>query len=195
MNSFELLVGPIAGVLILTSQFTYIRSIFLRKIKPSALSWLGWFFLMAVTVYSQIVDTGWNVSLLGISFATFGCGFICIASFSLKQYSLEKQDWYYLALGLLCVLFYVVFQNPWLTTWFGIIGDFVIGIPTIKKAYKEPKTEKTGAWYFSLSSWFLSLILSFRYNLIYSLFPLYLLAFNLIMIYLSNRKAATLKPA
>lgn len=178
----------LAALLIIAAQFTYILHIFQRKIKPSALSWSGWFILMFVALYAQIVDSGWNWSITGFSIATFGCGFIAVSSLITKQFSYRKRDWFYFYLGLSCAAVYMISGSPWLTTIASILADLIIGIPTLIKVYQHPVSEKTRAWSYGLISWVISLILSFDQDPLFILFPAYLVLFNVTMIIFSNRK-------
>lgn len=187
----ESILAVIAAVLILAAQFTYILHIFLRKIRPSALSWAGWFILMFVALFAQLKDSGWNWSITGFAIATFGCGFIAISSLITNQFSYRLKDWWYFFLGLLCCLVYWLSGSPWLTTIASILADLIIGIPTLIKVYQNPISEKSRAWSYGLISWIISLILALDHGLLFFLFPSYLVLFNITMIVFSNRKIST----
>ncbi|MEZ4938795.1 MAG: hypothetical protein R2799_14495 [Crocinitomicaceae bacterium] len=184
----ELLLALGAASLIVTAQFTYIKNIFQRKIKPSTLSWTGWFLLMLATLFAIVLESGWNWSLTGFAIATFGCGFIALSSFTLKQFNYRHKDWIYFFLGLSCGLIYQISKDPMITTIFGILADLIIGIPTLIKVFTHPDTERSRAWSFGLISWTLSTVLALQHDILYILFPAYLMLFNATMIIFTNRK-------
>ncbi|MCB0476953.1 MAG: hypothetical protein KDC84_02250 [Crocinitomicaceae bacterium] len=177
-----------ATVLIIIAQSTYIYNIFKRKIRPSTLSWIGWFLLMFATLIAIIVESGWEWSMSGFAISTFGCGFIGLSALLLKQYTYRSRDWFYFVLGLGCGLIYQISKDPMLTTIAGILADFIIGIPTIVKVITHPDTERTKAWSFGLTSWTLSTLAALQHDLLYILFPAYLMLFNATMIIFTNRK-------
>ena len=79
-------------------------------------------------------------------------------------------------------------KNSLITTLFAITADFLLGIPTLQKAFKFPSLEKSKAWAFGAFSSVLAISICFGDPIVYWLFPIYLLFYNLTMIILSNRK-------
>ena len=184
-------IGYLASLLIFFGQLTYFKDVWQKKIAPSILTWFGWALLMATLIVVQVLSTGWDWSLMSITSCTFGCFAIGIVSLVQKSYQLLAQDWWFLGLGLFCGILYVLSKDPWLTTFFAVISDFIIGFPTIVKAYKEPKKEKTRAWIISLSCWSITSLISFNHNLLYAVFPVYIClysAYICFLIYLRNPK-------
>ena len=139
---------------------------------------------MGTGVGAQVIEKGWDWSHSGILLAAFGCTIISITAALTKNYTLEKKDWIFLVIGLLCLVIYMVSKDVWITTIFAILADFVIGIPTLKKAYLNPKSERSIAWMFSLATWSISLIICFHHGVIYALFPIYLFLYVLVFMYL-----------
>jgi hypothetical protein len=184
-SSLEFLFNGIAGLLIIVAQLTYIIQVVRRSVVPSLLSWLGWALLMGTSLFSQTVEIGWSWTLLPLLISTSGCFLIFIYSLAIKNFNLSNYDWPFLVLGVVCILLYFVFSDPWLTTIFAIFADFILGIPTIIKAIKYPITEKSRAWIFALMSWAITLMSSTDEPLIYLLFPIYLFLFNGLMFVLT----------
>jgi hypothetical protein len=160
------------------------RDVYRKKIQPSVLSWFGWGLLMGTSVVAQVIEKGWDWSHTGVLLSAFGCAIIAIIAVLTKNYTLEKKDWIFLIIGLFCLLIYMVSKDAWLTTIFAILADFLIGIPTLRKAYFNPKSERSIAWMFSLTTWTLSLLICFHHGLIYALFPIYLFLYVATFMYL-----------
>lgn len=174
-----------AIALIVLAQVTYIRDTYRRIIRPSILSWIGWSLLMGTSLVSQIVSKGWEWSLTGLLISILGCLSVALLSFIIKNFSLQKSDWLYLIAGCFCMVIYLLTKNPWLTTIFAIASDFMLAIPTFLKAWKNSSTEKTPSWIFGFVSWTLTTIISLEEELLYTLWPIYLLGFNGTMLYLT----------
>jgi len=174
--------------LIAIAQLIYIRNIYSFKVKPSVLSWTGWSILMGVGVFSQIINDGFDWSQAGLLLSTFGCLFIALFSISINNFSLIKSDWWFLLLGFLSIGVYFVSKDSLITTLFAITADFLLGIPTLQKAFKFPNLEKSKAWAFGAFSSVLAISICIGDPIVYWLFPVYLLLYNLTMIILSNRK-------
>ncbi|MFT5337678.1 MAG: hypothetical protein ACJAY8_000466 [Sphingobacteriales bacterium] len=187
MAWLPMIVGFLAGALVLIAQITYIYHIFQKRLAPSVLSWLGWALLMGISAYSQIIDFGWNWSMLGLVLSVFGCIAISISGFIVGNYTLLKSDWYFLFAGMGCMILYVWFTDPWLTTWCAVIADLILGIPTLRNAIRNPHQEKTSAWTFGLLSWTLTLGLCVGESLLMWLFPVYLFLFNVLMAYYTRQ--------
>ena len=172
------------------AQVAYFRDILKRRVLPSVLSWFGWALLMGMGFLSVVLSEGWGWSHFGILVASIGCVIIAATALFTKQYSLEKRDWSFLFIGLICVVLYLLTEDALLTTIYAIIADFILAIPTIIKAHKDGSTEKSMAWYLGLATWLISLAICVNQDFIYALFPIYLILFSGMMIYFQSRRAS-----
>jgi len=180
-----------AGFLITLAQVILLIDVIRKKVKPGILSWLGWAFLMGISLIAQIVEVGWQWSLTGLLLSTAGCFVIFFSALFLKNFFIKKTDWYFLLLGGICCLIYLASKNAWATTGFAILADLVVGIPTIIQAYKNPLTQKTVAWIYGLISWGLTLIACIGGSWLLAAFPIYLFLFNVLLYYLTFRRRET----
>ncbi len=143
---------------------------------------------MGTSAIAQIATEGFEWSLTGLVLSAFGCFVIGSSALFVKHFSLEKYDWYYLALGLICAGIYISSGDPWITTLFAVIADLIMGIPMLIKAVRSPETERSPAWLIGLFSWTLTLTILPGHGWLYAVFPLYLFAFNASMVALTIRK-------
>jgi len=178
----------IAAIFIVTAQFILWRDVYKRKISPGILSWFGWFLLMGVSLVAQILVDGWKWSLTGLAMSAFGCMVIFTTAFTMKNYLLKNSDWIFLFLGMMCLILYLISKDAWITTGFAILADFVVGIPTLLHAYRNPISQKSKAWMLAFISWSFTLILCIGQPFLYALFPIYLFLYNIVMLVLTNRK-------
>jgi hypothetical protein len=182
----EKFIGLLAGVVIGSAQLIYLSNTLKKKISPSVLSWIGWACLMGTSLLSQVIGKGWQWSMTGILCSTIGCFAIAMVAFFSRNYSFKKSDLNFLAVGLVCIVIYLLSDDPWVTTVFAVIADAALGIPTIRKAYKDPASEKSVAWILGVISSVLALSICLHHDLIYVLFPGYLFLFNGGMVYLTR---------
>lgn len=185
LKDIERSLGVLAGIVIGSAQLIYLVNTLRRKVKPSVLSWLGWAFLMGTSLVSQIVSKGWQWSLTSILCSTAGCLAISGAALLSRNFSLAARDWKFLLLGLSCMGLYYWSSDAWVTTIFAVLADALLAIPTIGKAWREPATEKSIAWILGAVSSTLALVICVGHDLLYVLFPLYLLLFNGLMAWLT----------
>lgn len=185
VSNIERFVGLLAGVIIGSAQLIYLVNTLRRKVKPSVLSWLGWAFLMGTSLVSQVVSKGWQWSLTTLLCSTAGCVAISSAALLSRNFSLAARDWKFLLLGLGCMGLYYWSSNAWVTTIFAILADALLAIPTIEKAWREPATERSIAWILGAVASILALIICVGHDVLYVLFPLYLLVLNGMMAWMT----------
>ncbi len=178
----------LAGLFIVIAQITLLYDVYKRKISPGLLSWLGWALLMGTSLIAQLLHKGWESSLIGLGLSTIGCTLIFFTAWVLHNYLIKRSDWQFLFLGLLCLVIYLISKDPWLTTGFAILADFIVGIPTLRHAYKNPVSQKTSAWLLGFISWAFSLLLCIGHSWLYALFPIYLFIYNVAMIGLTSKR-------
>jgi hypothetical protein len=183
----EKIVGIGAGITIGIAQITYIIHTIQRKVRPSVLSWLGWAILMGTSLLSQMLTKGWQWSMTGILCSTIGCVIISLVALLVGHYAFRRRHWLFLLAGLACLGVYQWSDNPWVTTVFAIIADALLGILTITSAIRNPSSEKSFSWIYGTVSATLAVLICFGHPILFALFPVYLLVFNLGMVVLTHR--------
>ena len=182
----DFIIAILVSITMIVAQFIYIKGVIQFKVKPSVFSWFGWSLLMGITLFSQIIEVGWDWSHSGILVSTIGCLTVGIVALSNSNFSFERSDPVYLILGFVCFVVYLASSDPWITTILAVISDLIIGIPTIIKAIKTSRSERSPAWIIGFICWTLTLLVSFKQDIIYSIFPLYLFLFSGMMIILTR---------
>jgi hypothetical protein len=192
MQAIEKILGLLSGIIIGCAQLIYLINTIGRKVRPSVLSWIGWAFLMGTSVVSQVLSKGWTWSMTSLVFSTVGCLTIGLVAGVTRNYSLARKDWQYVGWGVVCVAIYVLSANPWMTTVFAICADAILGIPTLRKAWRDPMSERSLAWVLGSVSSTLALVICIGHDWIYVLFPAYLVLFNGTMAILTRMRRDTL---
>lgn len=189
-QQLETIISIIAGALITAAQLVLIRDTWRGRIKPSVLSWLGWGLMIGVGCVAQFIESGWEQSLTGLAVSTIGCFTIAIIALLKKNFSIERVDYVYLSLGIICLIIYTTSRDPWITTILAIISDFIVGVPMVIAAWKNPASQKSVGWMIGGISWTLTLLICIGHPILYAIFPIYLFAYNWAMVLLGNRKGS-----
>ena len=184
------LISYLAGVIIWLAQVMLIRDVWRQRIHISILSWVGWGLLMGTGVLAQIAESGWEWNLMGLLLSAIGCFCIAGAAIAKWHFRLERADRSFLILGLMCMAVYVASKDPWITTVFAILADFIVGVPTLIAAYRDPSSQKTWAWTVGGISWSLTLLICIGHEWLYALFPIYLWSYNWAMVLFTHRRKA-----
>ncbi len=187
MDLYEGIILSISTGLLLASQVVYITNTAKKKIEPNVLSWVGWSMLMAASMLSQIVEEGWDVRHLGVCLSSLGCFLVVVTALLKRNFVLERNDWWFLALGMACFVVYLSTKDPILTTTFAILADFVLGVPTIKKAIYFPAKERSWAWRIGTISWGVHLLLGWQTGWLPMIFPVYLFVWSVMMVLLTRK--------
>ena len=148
MNAIFDYMGEIAGGISFTAYLLYISSTLRGKTKPSRSTW--WILtlvggLILCTSYSM----GAKENIWIMASYVFGPLFIAIISLHPKYGYGEKLlgiDIACLTSAGVCAVLWLVFNSPLIAFLGSILIDAIGLVPTIKKAYAEPKKEDPLAW-------------------------------------------------
>jgi hypothetical protein len=179
-------IGMIAGLICLLGFVPYVHSVLKSGKKPNRASWWIWTIsgiLLAISYYSIGGHTTIWVPL------TITIGPLTIALISLKH---GEGGWS--TFDKLCITAAILSLVAWFlvgpqfTLYINLIIDFIGALPTIRKAYKDPKSEGVTAWFIFLVGDIVNLfaIQTWTFD-IYS-YPVYLVLLCTVMVALILRR-------
>jgi hypothetical protein len=122
----------------------YIKETLEGKVKPNKVSWLLWSFPPLIATFAAIsAGAGWVALPIFLSGFTPLLGFL--ASFINKKahWQLTKFDYLCGFFSLLAIILWVVTKQPVAAIIFSLIADIFATIPTVKKTWQYPETEKS----------------------------------------------------
>lgn len=173
------LFGILSSAFILIGGFPYLKDIHQKNAHPHILSWIGWSFITALGAFAMLADgSTWAVAILFAN--TLLC--LIVASYSIIRkvgvWSTSKLDIVFFGLGIVGLILWKTLDLPVLALICAIAADFAFGLPTIIKAYKDPKSETPFVWVTATISGLLSLlaIQSFAFHEV--AYPLYLFMYD-----------------
>ena len=189
--------GVLSAIFTFAGLVPYFLEIHKRKIYPHNLSWLGWAFITLIGGAAMLASGGgWSVVILFAN--TLSCLFVVGYSIYKKVgvWSTTKYDYVFFGLGILGIILWQTFNLPLIAIICTVLADLLFGIPTIIKAYKNPRSETYLTWLACSISGLLSLFAVRSFTVSEFLYPLYLFVFDttifLIVVILRNKKIVTM---
>lgn len=186
--------GILSAFFTFAGLIPYFLEIHKREIYPHNLSWLGWAFITLVGAIAMLADGGsWSVVILLAN--TLSCVMVVVYSVYKKVgvWSTTPYDYIYFGLGILGIILWQTFSLPLIAIVCAVLADLFFGIPTLIKAYKNPKTELPIAWLSCSVAGLLSLFAVESFAISEFIYPLYLFIYDtalfLIIIIFRNKKA------
>ncbi len=179
----------ISVALYFISCIPYTVGILKGSVMPRPLSWLGWSMLLGIGIMSQVIENGFNSTMLITISAGLFCFFVFLLSLFKKALMNKENDYLCFILGIICMLVYLLSRDALVTTVFAVCADLFVGIPTIMNVYKNPRSEHLLAWGLGTLSIFLSFIIVLgESGYLLKLYPSYMLFFNLLIFVLCFRR-------
>ena len=171
------ILGGVSGLLIALSCIPYIRDILLLKTRPQRMTWFIWMVLLTIAFFAQVSKGGtWSLITTGIDW--LGVVVIFILSIKNGMGGATKLDKMALAgAGIGLILWYLT-NEPFYALIITILIDFIAGMLTILKAYKEPETETFIAYMICGTGGLLGTLAVGKLNLSLIIFPLWICLFN-----------------
>lgn len=174
MNSWQNTIGILAGFISVVGFIPYIAAIYQKKTKPNQATWCIWtivgFILLASYYSSGATSTIWVPACLA-----FGHLIIAIMAFIYGERDWSDFDKTCLIGTGISLILWWWYDSAIIALCLNIAIDFLGALPTIKKAYYKPHTEKALPWVLFLIAHILNLsALSFPWSFQIVAYPLYL---------------------
>lgn len=184
----ELLAG-IAVVLAIVGNVGYLRDVILDKVRPHPYTWLVWSIVSMVTFFGQLVKGG------GLGSIPTGVaeGFtILIFLFSLKNgfKNIVRRDTYFLIIALLGLIPWAMTKDPTISVVIVVGMDVFAFIPTLRKTWQKPETERPLLYAMNVLRHVLTLMALGSYNIATTLHSISMIITNTLMVAFMKRKSS-----
>lgn len=176
-------------VLLVVSSYTIAsKAILNNKYHPSIYSRFIWL-LLAINNFASIValKSSFNIVLLA-GLALVGSSFILLLSLRKAKRKFDKTELVSTALLILSLAVWILTNLPLLNLIIGLIAHFIGGIPTYKKALKNPRDEYVLFWLFFSVASLLTFINTDKTQITDYLYPLYFVLFDGSIVFLCLRR-------
>jgi len=136
----------------------YVRAIFKGEASPNRVTWFLWALVPMIAGAAQL-RAGVGISTLVVLSVGIGPAFVVLASFVKHQgtWSLGPFDYVSGACALAALALWAVTGDPVTAIVLSILGDFAAALPTLRKAWLEPKTENRSTYLISFAGMMLGI--------------------------------------
>lgn len=193
MFDIKVFIAIIASILAIIGNTSYLRDVIKDKVKPHPYTWFIWS-IVSMTTFFGGIEKGAGIGALPTGIAE---GFtIIIFLFSLKYLfkrgagHIRVVDNYFLAISLLGLIPWVLTNDPTISVVIVVAIDVVAFIPTIRKTWKHPKTEKPLLYSMNVLRHGLTLLSLGSYNIATTIHSIAMIFTNTVMVFfISKRKS------
>ena len=166
--------GKTAGIVSLAAFIPYILAILRGETKPNRASWWIWSVVGCMLAASYYSSGASHTMWVPVSYLI---GPVVTALLSLKfgEGGWTRFDRWCLGGAAASLLFWIATNEPMTALLVNLFIDFLGALPTIKKAYRDPKGEDRLAWTLFVTGSVLNLLAVDRLEFAILIYPLYML--------------------
>lgn len=177
-----------AVMLRILSGLDYLLATLKGDARPNPVTWLCWGLAPLVAFLAQlqktIEPTAWMTLALSV-----GPLLIFIVSVT------KGERWKVTRFDILCggsaavgIVLWQVTSDPILALTFGILADILGGVPTVRKAFSAPQSEKAVPYLLSMASMCVTILTIHNWRFLDYAFPVYILMINTLIYLLITSK-------
>lgn len=181
----------IAGILAIIGNISYLKSVIKGDVQPHPYTWLVWSIVSMTTFFGGLAK-GAGIGALPTGIAE---GFtILIFLFSLKYLfkgnagPIRAMDNYFLAIAILGLIPWMITKDPTISVVIVVCIDIVAFIPTLRKTWARPETERPRLYEMNVARHVLTLFSLGAYNIATTLHSIIMILINSFMVYSIKRK-------
>lgn len=181
----------IASILAIVGNVSYLRDTFRGRVKPHPYTWFVWSIVSMTTFFGGLAK-GAGIGALPTGIAEAFT--IVIFVFSLKYLfqgkagQIRSIDNYFLAAALLGLIPWALTKDPTISVVIVVVIDIIAFIPTLRKAWEHPETEKPLLYEMNVSRHVLTLFSLGAYNIATMFHSIAMICTNTIMTVFVVRK-------
>jgi hypothetical protein len=138
--TIQIIFAGVSSVISILCFFPYLRDILRGTTKPHSYTWFIWAALQTI-VAQAMWSGGAGVAIASSVIGAVLCAIIFLLSLRYGTKNITTFDTVCF-IGALCAMAaYLLFHDALLSVIFATLTDFIGSLPTLRKAYKEPRTE------------------------------------------------------
>ncbi len=181
--NFKLIWAILATLLLIIGYLPYLRDIFNRKTKPHIYTWLIWAITQG-TATLILLQGGGKFGGLSLLVGTILVLVVFFLSFRYGTLDISRSDKIFLLLALLAIIIWWQLKNPVLAVLLVSLIDALGYLPTIRKTFKNPRSETLSFWIMMALVDIFALASNAKYNLLTTVYLATILVANLLMVYI-----------
>lgn len=182
----------IASILAVIGNVSYLRDVFRGVIIPHPYTWFIWSIVSAVTFFGAL-QKGAGIGALPTGIAEAFT--IIIFVFSLAQIRkrgfgyIRKIDHYFFVAALLGLIPWIITKDPTISVIVVVTIDLIAFVPTLRKTWVHPKTERPRLYQMNVARHVLTLFSLGSYNIATMLHSIAMIIVNTIMTLFITRES------
>ncbi len=193
MFDLQVLIVMIASLLAIVGNISYLRDAFSGRVKPHPYTWFIWSIVSMTTFFGGLAKgAGIGAIPTGIAEAFT----IIIFLFSLKYLFRDRArhiratDHYFLAAALLGLIPWALTKDPTVSVVIVVGIDVIAFMPTLRKTWMHPETEKPLLYGMNVGRHALTLLSLGSYNIATTIHSIAMIITNTLMVLFMRKKAA-----
>ena len=197
MFDLRILLVIIASLLAIIGNVSYLRDALKGNVKPHPYTWFIWSIVSMTTFFGGLAK-GAGIGAIPTGIAE---GFtIIIFLLSLKYLFKDRAqhiraiDNYFLAAALLGLIPWMLTKDPTISVIIVVGIDIVAFIPTLRKTWMHPETEKPLLYGMNVGRHVLTLLSLGSYNIATTIHSIAMICINTLMVFFARRKQQRATP-
>lgn len=187
----KIVIVIIASILAIIGNISYFRDVLRGKIVPHPYTWFIWSIVSMTTFFGGLLK-GAGLGILPTGIAEVFTILIFLFStqylFNGKAGHIRKVDNYFLIFALLGLIPWAITSDPTISVIVMVLIDVIAFIPTLRKTWAHPKTEKPMLYSMNVSRHILTLFSLDAYNIATTLHSVVMICINTTMVLFIKRK-------
>lgn len=171
--------GSLAVILGIAGYVFYIRGILRGEVKPHAFSWSIWGILTAVAFAAQYTEHAGPGSWVTGFTALMSFVFVAVGLRNSARELIATIDWVFFIIALATIPLWYFMGNPVWSVILITAIDTISMIPTVRKAYVDPKTENPWTYLLAGIKFIIGIIALENISLVTTLYPAALVFVNI----------------
>lgn len=191
MFDAKTIIAIVASILAFVGNISYLRDTIRGKIKPHPYTWFLWSIVSMTTFFGGIVK-GAGIGALPTGIAEGFTIIIFLLSFKYfiqgKSAPIQKLDHVLLIVALLGLIPWIITKDPTISVIIVVTIDLIAFIPTLRKTWRHPETERPLLYQMNASRHVLTLFSLGSYNVATMLHSIVMIVVNILMSFFIQRK-------
>ena len=175
------IIVAVATILAIIGNIPYLKDVWKEKIQPHAYTWMVWSIVSAIVFFGQVAKGG-GIAVIATGASEIFTIIIFILSLKNGFKHVTKTDTIFLCIALLGLIPWLVTKDPTLSVIIAVSIDLIAFIPTLRKTWKNPKTELSLLYGMNVLRHLLTLITLDAYNIATSLHSVAMICTNTLMV-------------
>lgn len=178
----------VAAALRLFGGLAYLRATLAGRARPHAISWLIWSLTPLISFFAELSAGVGAIAVVTLALAISPMMVFLAALFKdIRLLRADRFDMLCIAIAVLGIILWFATDSPAVAITIAIIADTVSCLPTLRKAYRDPRSEYPPTFLLSAGSMVLALLATQSISFEAFAFPVYVLSMNLLIAGLALR--------